>query len=231
MGTLQLSEIRTEIGLRLDNRTDNAMSSANVNRWINMAYYHMTHPSIHQFEELSVKIEITLVVNQREYDLHEDTLGHRMIAIRTVHYIHATSENLTSRRHRLKPRAIQQLDNRQPTSSEPRYYYMNESDNIIVDPYPNSGAADNKLIMRYWRQPTILSTDAQLSVMPDYYDELLVLGGLYRAEEVLNYRDRAEETKQNYVNLLNDASEKQDIEAYDWDHKSEVRQQIAMMTT
>ena len=231
MGTMTLSEIRDEVKLRLDNRSDAGVADANVNRWVNMAYYHMTHPSIHEFEELSVTREITLVVNQRDYDLSEVTVGHRMIAMRTIHYIHASTDDLTSRRHRLKPRAIQQLDNKQPTASEPRYYYMNEAENLIVDPYPNSAAAGNALIMRYWRQPETLSADGDTSVMPDYYDELLVLGGLYRAEEVLNYRDRSEETRQNYVNLLNDAREKSEVEAFDWDHKSEVRQQLTMRTT
>lgn len=229
MGTLTLAQMRAQVLLKLDSRKD--VNDSDLNIWLNMAYDHMTHPSIHEFEELSVKDTITLVVNTETYDLSSVILGHRMIAIRSVHYVHSSTESLTARRHRLKPRAIQQYDNRMPTASEPRYYYMGESDDIVIDPYPNAGAAGNIIVVRYWREPTHLAAAGDVSVLPNYYDQLLILGCLYQAEETLNYRDRAEETKQNYVNLLNDASEKAEIEGYDWEHKTEVRLQPSMVTT
>jgi len=231
MGTMALSDFRDEIKVRLDSRTDPGVSDARLLRWINMGYAHMTHPSIHEFERVSVKTTIALVANTRSYALTAAVLGHEMISIRSIHYINATTETLTDRRHRLRPRDIRQLDNKQPTSSEPRYYYLNEEQNLLVDPYPSTAETNKLLLVRYWREVAPFAADADVSVLPAYYDELIVLGGLYRAEEVLGYRDRAEETRQNYVNLLNDASEKAEIEATDWDHKSEVRQQPAMTLT
>jgi hypothetical protein len=231
MGTMTLANIRDEVKLRLQNRSDTGVSDARILQWVNMAYNHMTHPSIHEFEQLSVKNTIALVADTREYALTTATLGHEMIAIRTIHFINATSETLTDRRHRLRPRDIRQLDNKQPTSSEPRYYYLNEGQNLIVDPYPGTAEAGKVLLIRYWREVAPFAQDANVSVLPNYYDEVLVLGALYRAEEVLEYRDRAEETRQNYVNLLNDASEKPEVEADDWDHKTEVRRQPEMSYT
>jgi hypothetical protein len=73
---------------------------------------------------------------------------------------------------------------------------------ILINPYPTG--TTNCIIIDGYRWPLVLSTDAQVTVIPDYWDEVIYLGALWRAQRDLGYRELSEHTKQNLAALTNE---------------------------
>ena len=226
MGTMTLSDFRTEIKENLDNRDD--LTDARLNRWINHTYQHLTHPAVHKFEDLATTINITLVSGTASYDLSDATTSAgRILAIRVASYLAAASGSIvdSTRRHRLKPLPIQRYDERQHTSGEPRFYTVGEDQAMLLDPTPNN---TNTVRLRVWREAASLTNDTDTTVLPEYWDEVLLTGSQALTEFKLNYRDRANETFQLYNNFINNASDKSVLEAHNWDFEMQVISQPHM---
>lgn len=223
MGTMTGQDFIDELTLALENRADAAMSSPNVLRWLNHAYWHMTYPTVHAFENFRVTYDHTLVTNQWSYATGSATTGYRVLGVRSVHYIDATPAAATysDRPSRLKPRNIRWYDERIHSTGEPRFYVPGEGETLLVTPVPSANQNGNTLRCRLWREATAILVGTTTEV-PSYFDEVLMLGAQAVAEYRLGYRDRARETLEHYTAMLNDPLQKDEIEGEDWGFESQL---------
>lgn len=218
MGTMTRTEIADEVFANLSNRQD--IQAATMARWINHTYMHMTHPAVHVFEDLNTTYDLVLVSGTSEYSLAEAVVGYRVLAIRAATYMHAASGSITTstRRQRLKPKAVQWYDNRIHPAGEPRHYVAREGQNLILSLTPNN---TNTIRLRLSKEAAKLDeTDA--TILPEYFDEVLVTGAQAFAEFKLDMREKATETFALYSALLNDGQDKQALEQSAWGIETQI---------
>lgn len=227
MGTMTRTEIATEVLTNLDNRQD--IPDATIARWINHTYFHMTHPAVHNFEELNVTYDLVLVPGTAQYSLATGVLGYRVLAVRSANYMDAASGSLTTttRRQSLKPKPIQWYDNRVHPSGEPRHYVVREEQNIIFSLTPNN---TNTVRLRLSREVASLGT-SDATVLSEYFDEVLVTGAQAFAEFKLGMRERAGETFGLYASLLSEGADKASLEQSAWGIETTLLQTPIMGTS
>lgn len=223
MGDITLVEIRDEIKLSMEDRSDAGVSTANLNRWINRVYRIMTHPSVHEFDEMKASHDIVLVQDQWIYPLTETVLGYKNIGIRAMFYYESAAPTFSDIATKLDPRNVRWFSDRQHTNGPPRRYVTGEGENLWIDPVPGSAENGNILRVHLWKQVERLSDDTDTTLLPAYFDEAIVLGSQGMAEFRLGYRDRSRETLALYNGIMNNASQKSEIEAEDWDFKPNMR--------
>jgi hypothetical protein len=222
MGSMTLADYRTELKFLLQNRADTAVGDTRLDRWVNQTYAHLTHPSVHGFNELKATFDITLVNGQSEYAF--DTLaGYKVLAFRSIHFIDALSGAVlnTSTRWRLHPRPIQWYDERQHPSEAPRHYTV-EGTQLMVSPVPGSLQALKVMRCRVWRERPAMTLATDTTLMGDYWDRVLLRGAQAIAEYDLGYRDVAMESLQNYVDMINDHTPQGEVEGSDWGFEVQV---------
>lgn len=221
MGAVQFSEFRDEVRFLLKNRMDANVTDARIDRWINAAYRHMCMPGVHRFREMHATYDITLVSGTNSYSISETTVGAKIVAMRNVHNIIDVPETPTSRKRRLAPRNIHWFDRRTLVSSTPSVYAI-EGETLHIHGVPDATIAGQLVRLRFWRETAALTDDTDTTVIPSYYDEVLQIGSQWFAERALGYREAAELTKQNYVDLLNEGDVSEELEAEDWDYQVDV---------
>lgn len=219
MGTMTGNNFITDLRIALDQRADTSASDANLLRWINHAYWHMTYPSIHAFENFKTTEDITLATDDADYDL--SGLGYRILALYSVHHLESAAPTYTTQRAPLKPRNIRWYDGHSHSSGPPRFFVAGEGEQILVSPVPSSNENGHILRLRLWREATALLVGTTTEV-PSYFDEVLLLGSQAVAEYRLGYRDRARETLEHYAAMLNDPRQKDDIEGEDWGFEAQL---------
>jgi hypothetical protein len=212
MGTMLRSEIETEVLANLDNRQD--VASDTIGRWINHTYHHMTHPGVHNFEDLNVTYDLILVPGTFDYSLAAAELGYRVLAVRSATYMNDASVSITqnTRRQRLKPKPIQWYDNRVHPNGEPRHYVVREGQTILLSLTPDN---TNTVRLRLSKEATALAI-GDATVLPEYFDEVLVTGAQALAEFKLGMRDKSQETFGLYSSLLNGGQDKASLEQSAW---------------
>jgi len=197
------------------------MSDTRLGRWINAAYRHMCLPSVHAFREMQGTYDVPLVTGTSSYSLSAATVGSKVVGVRSAHHILATTVLPTSTKRRLTPRNIRWLDRRTLVAGSPTVYAL-EAETIHLHPIPTAAENGQFARVRYWKEPTALSAASSVTVLASYYDEVLLLGAQWMAERSLGYNDRAEATKQNYIGMLNEGPEQEQVEGEDWDFQVDV---------
>ena len=225
MGTMQLDSgtpnFRDTLDMLLKGRSDAVMTDAHRDFWLNSAYRHMCLPSVHRFREMHASYTITLISGDNDYTLDETTVGFKITGIRSIYNIMATADTPTAQKRRLSPRDIRWFDRRTLVAGPPTNYAI-EGETIFIHGVPSAAEAGQLVRVRCWREPAALSATTDTTVVASYFDRPLVKGAQWMAERDLGYRDRAEDTKQEYVALLNEAPEDGQIEGENWDYQVDV---------
>lgn len=208
MGVLQLSQFRTELLVALENRGDAVLTGANgtarLNRWVNWTYTHVAHPDVFMHREVQTRQDITLALNTFSYSISEATLALKLLRIQQATYIAAAAFDFTSRRVDVRPESIVQYQARTPRTGPNPNTYAVRGENINIHPGPDATAAGNILSLEIIREPALLAADAAVTVLPNYWDEVVFLGALWRAQRDLGYQELSEQTKQNFASLVNE---------------------------
>ena len=98
MGVLTLTQMRDELAFVFANRGDTGFNDTRLNLWINSAYRHLCHPSVHKHREMQTSYTITLVSGTNEYAIDPTTVGFTIVAVRRVFHIMATAATPTAHR-------------------------------------------------------------------------------------------------------------------------------------
>ncbi len=227
MGTMQLSRFRANLLFDLRNRSDTVTSdgldTTRLNEWINAAYLHITHPSVFLHRELRYRTTYALVNGQQAYTFSPDGSSVTIVGIRSLAHVAAATDDPTARRVKLTPRDEQWFEARSLSSSGPPRDYFVLGNTLRLSPVPGSAEAGQLLVLTGRRQPTLLSADADVTVLPSHWDEILLLASRWRAELHLGYRDLAEATKLDFAQLINEYQDFDRLHAEDWDWMADVR--------
>ena len=228
MGTMILEDFRAELIFDLKNRTDtttpDGLDTTRQNRYINAGYLHVTHPSVFRHRHMQYTASIPLIAAQDSYVFSPDPAAVRINGIRSVSHF----DPGTLRFVKLLPKDQQWFMSRSPQSGAPREYFV-EADTINLNPIPTANEAGDLLVVSAWREPTLLAAGAT-TVLPSAWDEIVLLAARWRAELHLGYRDLAEATKLDFVGLINEYKDFEDLHGEDWDWAVEVRTESAMET-
>jgi hypothetical protein len=224
---MTLTEFRSELKIELMNRADAASDNDRLDRWINNAYRHVCLPSVHKFREMLQNTSVALTAGTDSYSITTHTAGTgKATEILMVNHFDGTvgaPTATTSRRH-LKPRSLNWWIRRSSRGSGSPTHYIIHGDSISLYPVPD--VTGEQLRVWYWREPTPLSSGSHVTVLPDYWDQVVLKGAKWQAESSLGYRELAEATKQEYVSLINevpDFGEFQADEDSDWGTHLETR--------
>lgn len=232
MGSLTLSQFRGELLFDLKNRTDtntvDGFSTARQDLFINAGYLHVTHPSVFRHRELQHSFTIPLVNGQQGYTFDPDpAFGAVITAIRSVSHVFATTDSPTAFRTKLLPKDEQWFQERSVATGAPREYFV-RGNLLLLGPVPGTTEAGQVLVVSAWREPILLTADSQVTVLSTRWDEIVLLAARWRAELHLGYRDLAEATKLDFVSLINEYKDFEQLHGEDWDWSSEVRTESAM---
>lgn len=223
MGTLTLENFRSELLFDLKNRSDTAatggFTTARQDMFINAGYLHVTHPSVFRHRELQYNYDIPLVAGDFDYTFTPD--GTVVItAIRSVAHVSGATDDPTTQRQKLLPVDVQWTQSRTHSTGAPRHYTV-VGNQLAVFPVPDATVAGNILAIHAWREPAILAA-GQVTVLSTRWDEIVLLAARWRAELHLGYREMAEATKLDFVGLINEYKDFEQLHGEDWDWQSGV---------
>lgn len=204
----------------LRNRGDSGVTNTTeLGNWINDAYTYLCHPSVHHFREVQDIETVTLASGTNSYSIA--TLNSKtVVAVRWVTFVDSTSFTATVRRQKLLPRDIRWFEERtHPASSEPRHYTIDGS-TLYVSGVPGANQASKLLRVGFYREPAVL-TGTDVTVLPRYWDRVLLKFAQGFAESDLGYRDMALETLEHAQTLANNAQDENQMESEDTDFQTE----------
>jgi len=231
MGTFTLANFRAELLWDLKNRSDTStadgFTTARQNSFINAALLHITHPTIFRHREMQRSFTITLVSGTQAYTF-TPVSGIVTTAIRWVSHVEAATDDPTARRTKLFPKEEQWFQARSLSSGgSPRDFAVRGSQ-ILLSPVPGANEAGNVLVVGSWREPTVLSADGDVTTLSTLWDEIVLLAARWRAELHLGYREMAEATKLDWVSLVNEYKDFEQLQGEDWDLYPDLVTQPAM---
>lgn len=226
MGVMTYEDFATELAFLLANRTDNdATDVTRIDRWINQAYTYMCHPSVHHFREMQIIANIALVNGQNEYDV--TTIGtDTPVALRWVSYIDATVDTNLAKKRKLNPRGIRWFESRTLTVSRP-FLFTIDGNNLIISGIPGPNEVGKLLRVGYTKEPTLLVA-TETTVINRYYDRPLLKFIQAFAEADLGMRAQSLITLKEAMGTINNAAEKNELEAEDTGFETEMILQPAM---
>ena len=237
MGVQTLIEFREDIQLKLGNRGDVALTDSLLNRCINECYLEMTSPNVKQFKTLKEgNIQLTLVADQDCYLVFASD-ARRILALDHAYFVDSTvwaSPTIGVRVVPLLPRDDRLLDRRTRHNSQPRYYSFERGaetggppgtngDYIRVDPVPGTAEVGKLIVVEGWAEPTRLSIDSDITVMPQQFDASLSAGSIAKLMEKLPgmFEEALVQTR-IYQTKFNNTINFGDLEADDWGHRSDI---------
>jgi hypothetical protein len=166
-----------------------------------------------------------LVSGQNEYDI--STIGtDTPVALRWISYIDATTYSNLANRRKLKPRGIRWFESRTLTRSRP-FLFTIDGTTLIIAGVPGASEVGKLLRVGYTKEPDLLVA-AATTVLNRYYDRPLLKYIQAFAEADLNQRALSLVTLKEAMGLLNNAAEKNELEAEDTGFETEMILQPAM---
>ena len=230
MGVLTLTQLLAEVRFDLRNRpdsTDSGISDTRLTLYLNAAYRHLCHPSVHRHRELLHTYTLPLVSGTNTYTFTPDPASVNIVAVRSVTYIDSPTYVATATKNKLKPVEAQWFDERTLTADSRPNQYMLEGSILEVSPVPGANEDTNLLRVRAIKEPALLA-GAVTTEVSGLWDEVLIMGARWRAEMHLGYRDLAEATKLDYGAMLNEYQTFSNLQAEDWDWVPEFRMDPGM---
>jgi len=232
MGSMFLEGIRAEVRLDLKNRSDTGfegLSDARLNLYINAAYAHVAHPSVHRHRAMLYTFTISLVNGTNQYTFHPtpEVAPVQIVALRSVTHLESTTLTATARRTKLRPKDPQWFDKRTITSGGVPRTCAVEGNVLVIEPVPGAAQNGQLLFLRAYREPSFL-VDGQQTALQVPWDEVILLGAVWRAQLHFGYRQLAEATKLDYAALINEYRAQDDFQGEDWDWMVDVRTESTM---
>jgi hypothetical protein len=214
MGLLTLSELRDELQIALKQRND--LTDAQLNRWINQGYTWVCTPEVRRHEELKSTYDVALVTGTNVYSLSQATVGYHILGISDVTYYASATVVNTAERHDVRPRDTRWFnDHRIPSAGGGPRHYAWRAAGIVFSPIPTSAENGHQVRLETWREPVLLSNDADVTVLTNYWDEAVILAAQFIAEYRLGYRELSTATRQTAVGYVNEKSAGNELQADD----------------
>lgn len=234
IGLLTLEQFRSELLFDLRNRSDTTtaegLSETRQNLFINSAYLHLCHPSVFKHRELQTQGAITLVTGVNLYTFSPiPTSATFVTAIRYMTHLDSTTNVATAQKTKMLPKDEQWFMARTLTTGGPPRDYAVRGNQVMISPVPTVNENAQLLVYGVIQEPALM-TAGTTTILPAHFDEILLLAARWRAELHLGYRDLAETTKLDFVGLLNEYKDHEQLHGEDWDWQSDLVSQQIMET-
>ena len=191
MGLNALTDMRTDLALMLDSRTevdpDTAAGQARLDRYLNWAYLRIQLPSTFEHVERMTTQTVTLVTSTSSYSITPWAIDH-------VRY--DNFEKL------LRPMSRTQLSNITIPSGQPSRFARWGS-TLYLDYIPTSTQNGHTLTIYGWQQPAVLSA-TPASDLNQVWDEVIVIGAAWRGWRSMGDHPRSDTYREEYSALVND---------------------------
>lgn len=190
MGVLTLTQMRVAVRLGLEDRTDLDPATANgllfLNRWVNDAYRHICLPSVYRHPGMQQSSTVTAATATTAYALASNVYAIRYVINETkgLRYVPERPEEL-----------------REGTSGRD-LTWAREGSNLLLR--VSSGTAGDTIRYYYWARPTLMTADADVTLIDEYWDQVIItLGSAYGAAN-LGMMERADYYDDRAARLIND---------------------------
>ena len=229
MGVMTLPDMRTELQeLHLKNRSDvTGVTDTRLDRWINWAYDHVSHPSVFQHPQLRDTYEFSLATGTNEYGISPAATSFQITVTISVTYYYDTTISPNTRRRKLRPRDIRWFDDRTINTGPPSIYAIDDDETLFISPVPTSVENGNQVRIRLYKEPTYM-TGTAATVLTRYWDEVILQGAKWRALRDMEYLGEAEVAKQEYAAMINEVAERRRMDAEDYGWRVDVVSQSVM---
>jgi hypothetical protein len=182
--SLTLSTARTEIIFRVPDVTGH---TDRIDSRINWAMRDVVMQlRLAEFEDTA---STTLVESQSDYDVPSD-------------YLTTISLKNTTNPRILVPKNASHYDQYLSTSDGEPKVYMRFGLKFYLYPSPSSDYAGDTLQIRYRSSPSTLSADDAVFPVPDFCEEAVIVGAIYRLHRDLNEVERAKHAWIQYQGIL-----------------------------
>lgn len=204
MGVLNLQNFRDAVSLALGQRSDvspsGAAGQALLDRWINDAYRYVCLPSVFRHPAMQASNTLTLVDGTTSYAMN--SFDPAVYAIEFV--INETKAD------RLLPETARELlDN--PSGSDRRYARRGQA--LLIR--ATSASDGDTVRVYYWARPAILNDPANVSLVEEYWDQVIWRLAAGFAWANLGSQEKADYFNASAAQLINDHREARAFEAED----------------
>lgn len=227
MGTLTASEMCDEIRLHLgDKSVADWPNAARCERRLNESLMHLASPRVYRHKELEVEHTTAIVASQSTYTI--DLGSVRTLAIDSLVLASPTNSLDRWRLHPIRERHGHVVSGRY-SPERPRMYSVWGANQFEVFPEPSSQYAGWTLSLRRIAMPTLFDltvSPTAVSPLHEVWDEVLVLGAVWRSWRMLKEWKLAEATKAETGQLINEIADRMSVEAEDFDHIVDMHQPL-----
>jgi hypothetical protein len=221
MGTMTAIAMGAQVRNNLGGRTTasgDLPDDTNIVVWLNHALNHIASPRVYRHRELQVTTTLALVTGTADYTIGSspETTAVIAAAIR--------NPSNTTDRHRLHPirdREAFDISGVAP-AGRPYHYALFGATQIEVLPAPSSTYNAWNLYVRRYVVPTQFALtgstlQAVASPLHTFFDEALIVGATWRGWRFLQDWERADQAKLEFGQVINEVTERMDVEAEDTD--------------
>jgi hypothetical protein len=190
-GVLTLIEMQSELRYALDNRADLTMTQ--LNRWLDWSYYQVSMPDVYRHRELQGTQNITTISGTYQYAINDDAYAIYTVRNTTVGF-------------KIRPRSYQYIQELTRHAGRVAFYCL-WNRQLVVFPTPDSGNAGQVLDVAYFKRPESLTAAVSTnpaSILAPEWDEVIVLGAIWRGWRSLNRPELAVEAKETYGLMINE---------------------------
>jgi hypothetical protein len=217
MGAMTDGQMVVEVRLAVGNPSETALSTTRIYRYLDWAYRHVCRPNVHPHREMRVSTTFTIATGKREYRLKTD------IGIQDFYSMHALTNETQA--YRLVPMDMRRQEEGMIPNTRPCWYDLDyttvtEEPQILL--YPNVSSTNNGQTMRlrYWRQPPdFAGGGSTTTVLVEDWDEVIVVGAIWRSWRHQRAYERAELVKAEFGQLTNEIGNRlrDDLQDKDWE--------------
>jgi hypothetical protein len=232
MGDMTRSEFRDALRFHLDNKQ--SLTTAELDRYIDMSYIHCCQPHLYQHREMLVEtvaigdgtnyhIDFTVsgetalesLANGTQYAAA--TTAGKFLSIQSITLIEGTDVLFplggTDTRIPLRPITRWEWESVQMPSGpvNPSAYSMWDRmfylDKVLE--------TDRTVLIRWWREPLVteFDGDSETTVLPSMWDDTILVGAVWRGWRALGEFQKALLMKDEFLRLIREASQYMDVEA------------------
>jgi hypothetical protein len=221
VGDLQLSEIRDQVRYNIDNRSD--LTDAQINRWINRTYRHVSLPTVYRHHELESLTTVALVTSTVSYSLSSTNL----LSVHNVWFFSGANTNITTNRRPLQLTTFREIQSQNVISSGEPFRYTIHGSSLYIDRSPTSTINGYYLQLEGVLRPTELSSSTDVTVLAPVWDEVLAAGATWRGYQAIGEPELSSVWESNFAQLINEITNIYNYEARDQGYTMRVRSRLS----
>lgn len=206
MGNMTLDTFREELVAGIQRGTQDAVGKARLGNWLHNAMYEFGYAL--KFRELEAISDQTILADTSLLTIPAD--------FRAMHESGIELYNVAGFEGKLIPETRDQYIQYNRTvvgyipSGRPKKYHIYGTE-FRVRPKTD---VDYKALVHYWKTIPDLLSDDDVSIFQADWDDVILLGGLYRGFRHFNEFDRYQNIKNDFIGMVRSRTMREDLEEF-----------------